>query len=283
MKHRSSDEELVEFFQKVSEIEIPAKRSKLEVRERVASKIDNIEQLRSNQRWLKWTVGIAATTTLLMALFSVFYPQTGHITKAAASGEMIQEILPDGSEVMLNAGSSIRYSEDWDRKIALQGEAFFKVMKGEAFTVHANQGIVKVLGTSFNVCTREKRFEVACKSGKVEVAIPTKRYTQVIYPGEIVSFSSDTVRVLKIEKDLIDKWRIGEFYFRSVPTSEVFAEIQRQFEVKISLTASIEERAFTGYFNDENVETALNMICLPLGLGYKRTGRSRYLISRNME
>jgi ferric-dicitrate binding protein FerR (iron transport regulator) len=114
---------------------------------------------------------------------------------AAANGEMYAFSLPDQSQVLLNAGSQASFkSWDWssNRAVSLQGEAYFKVAKGQKFTVETNLGSVTVLGTQFNVKARDNRFEVTCYEGKVQRSLSNEE--QIILPGQrIVINESDRI------------------------------------------------------------------------------------------
>lgn len=64
--------------------------------------------------------------------------------------------LPDGTEVILNAGSRLKYKMDFGsilREVDLIGEGYFKVakQKDRPFIVHTNNANIKALGTEFNV------------------------------------------------------------------------------------------------------------------------------------
>jgi hypothetical protein len=89
--------------------------------------------------------------------------------------------LPDGSSVSLNSESKIRYNQDFStnhRTLALSGEAYFDVIKGSApFIINTEYGQVTVVGTSFNVRTREDGFEVGVNEGRVDVS------SETIFPG----------------------------------------------------------------------------------------------------
>jgi len=79
--------------------------------------------------------------------------------------------LPDGSLVLLNKGSEMNYIIDAEqRQVSLNGEAHFKVVKGEVpFVVSTTHGSVKVLGTEFNVVSSEDELGVEVDDGEVEV------------------------------------------------------------------------------------------------------------------
>ena len=113
-------------------------------------------------------------------------------TESALNGEKTSFVLPDNSEVVLNSGSEIQYKKwNWstERKLKLDGEAFFKVAKGKTFEVETDLGKVTVLGTQFNVKSRNNRIDVICFEGKVKVnysqeeviiTFPSKQITSIL-------------------------------------------------------------------------------------------------------
>jgi ferric-dicitrate binding protein FerR (iron transport regulator) len=97
----------------------------------------------------------------------------------AKRGSKTRTILPDGSTVWLNAGSSIRYEPGFSgpqREVTLQGEAFFDVVKqpSRPFIVHAGDLNIKVLGTAFNVKSydEDKSVETTLIRGLVQITRP---------------------------------------------------------------------------------------------------------------
>jgi len=126
------------------------------------------------------------------------------------SGEKtLVDTLPDGSIITLNKNSAISYAENFTtgstRNVKLKGEAFFQVTpdKSKPFLVDANDVIVRVVGTSFNVKSSLERTEIIVETGLVEV---TKKEQKVkIRPEEKVT-------VLKNISALVAKKNEDQFY-----------------------------------------------------------------------
>ncbi|HOY19043.1 MAG TPA: FecR domain-containing protein [Haliscomenobacter sp.] len=220
-------------------------------------------KIRPLRRWLSYAAA-ACVTLLLLALL---YNPTERVS--AGIGQKLTHQLPDGSSVAINAASSISY-HPWrwrfTRQVELEGEAFFQVTKGSRFVVKAVQGQVEVLGTSFNVRARGNSFAVSCVTGKVRVSNP--KGAQILTPGLITQTNEngDLVTPYTIDNQPSGAWRDGKFYFTQTPLEEVFAEIQRQFEVRIQTTPEIARRKVTTYFEGSNIDTALFNVCWPLRL-----------------
>ncbi len=198
----------------------------------------------------------------------------------AQNNEQIEFVLPDASAVFLNAGSEISYDEkDWSnhRNISLQGEAFFKVAKGSKFEVQTSKGTVSVLGTEFVVKARPNYFEVICYEGKVLVNYAGKSLT--LTAGNGFNVFDSTQKSIQT-KDLAPTWLQSKSSFTSIPFSEVVQEIERQYNIRVSLENIQEQDLFTGSFTHNNLETALQALTIPFNLSYTIDGNNVVLKSK---
>lgn len=282
MNHQDSEaqDELADFLRKSSQATAPFKRSKDELWSAIESAVDNPKGEKTGKLIPIWGyISIAAAIALIITFSILFGNREQAIQVLAHLGETKTEVLPDGSKVTINASSRLDYVEGQHRKLTLEGEAFFEVTAGDPFVVNTPSGSVEVLGTSFNVFARENDFEVSCKTGQVRVTIPSKSFSKIITAGEIIGLRADTIRQITRLPDMVGKWQAGEFYFDDQPITEVFMEMQRQFEIGIEYEAS-EEQNFSGYFTNKSIESALEMVCLPLGLTYKKIGQNTFAISK---
>lgn len=210
-------------------------------------------------------VSVAAAAAIIVGLI-LFWPNQTLRTVACADGKQEIITLPDASTASLNAGSTLTFSDDWDdaRSVELNGQAFFEVIKGSKFQVVTPTGVVEVLGTSFDVYSREDDFKVACRTGRVRVS--AGKQSVEIAPGFTAVW--DNGRLLVGEFDLTESdWRNGEFIYREAELTTVFDELARQFNVKLQLP-SLEGRLYTGRFSNKNLEEALQLVCLPMGLNF---------------
>ncbi len=134
---------------------VPAASSKDEAWNKLQSKIEDSSsttRVIPIGRRVARVVAVAAAVALLFVVFSSDSKMITHKTLAEASQEAL--LLPDGSKVWLNVDSEISFDEaNWEeeRKIVLDGEGYFEVVKGEKFVVETSHGDVAVLGTSFNI------------------------------------------------------------------------------------------------------------------------------------
>ena len=212
---------------------------------------------------------IAASFAVLVAI-SYFIFNTNQITLKTDFAENKSFTLPDESKVILNAVSAITYKKSFikDRALKLNGEAYFSVKKGSSFTVNTSQGSVQVLGTKFNVKNREKAFNVFCYEGRVEVKSGSDKI--VLTKGEGVKLIANNT-LIKIDNNNINEplWLQNESYFNEEIYSEVLAELERQFNVKINSNAINTNVLFTGGFRKNDLDSAIKSITLPLNINYQ--------------
>ena len=149
--------------------------------------------------------------------------------------------------------------------MALEGEAFFEVEKGAEFIVWSGEKSVTVLGTSFNINSREDLYRVACFTGKVKV--DNERSHVILTPGEESLELGGNLNKTNFNKTKTATWRTGDFYFESTALTHVVRELERQFDIQVIFSTDT-ARIYTGYFNTQSLEEALNMICSPMGLTY---------------
>lgn len=224
---------------------------------------------------------IAATLLILLGI-TYFYYNFGNESIQADYAQRSEVVLPDHSEVTLNAGSDLSYNDKkWDsrRHIKLRGEAFFKVAKGQKFTVETEAGTVTVLGTQFNVLQRDNIFIVSCYEGRVKVVhndtaleLPAGTGYRVVH-GERDKFVTKPVSK--------PSWMTEESTFRSMPLSFVLEELQRQYDLKVETKDVDREVLFTGTFSNTNLNLALQSISAPLQLAYTLEGDKVLIYAQN--
>lgn len=218
---------------------------------------------------LRYLLPLAAAAIVGLIVF-VNLPQTftcdTNISSAIA--ETNQIILPDNSVVTVNADSELCYSKaDWanHRIVKLEGEAFFEVEKGSKFLVKTDNGEVEVLGTSFNVYSRDDRFFVQCETGKVGVRSEGKE--TILMPQESAALDKSTNKLDIIESTFKrSDWRTGTFNYNDEKLGHVLQDIERTFGVTIEEPSNINETLYNGEFTSQNVDSALYQILWPLNL-----------------
>jgi len=123
--------------------------------------------------------------------------------------------------------------------------------------------------------SRNEYFKVSCFTGKVSV--DNKKQSVILLPNESVKL--DNKKLIKYNDKEIEKtilWRYGQFYYENTSLKYIFAEIERQFDVKLFFS-DIEERQFTGTFSNSNLSVALDIVCIPMKLNYEIKNNKVYI------
>ena len=181
--------------------------------------------------------------------------------------------LTDGTEVHLNAGSSLRYPVNFlkgeNRNVYLEGEAFFNVAKDKAhpFIVNTDQINVMVTGTSFNVSSYKEDTIVntVLVEGAVSVynkeQVYNKENSAVLSPGYMASWSKDKqdINTTKVDVENYTGWVEGRLIFRKMPFSSIRKKLERHFNVKIvNKNKDLENNYYNAVFETETIEEVLS-------------------------
>lgn len=217
-------------------------------------------------------IGIAASIAAIFVLgFFLFWNNDPMTTITTAQGETKHIELPDQSEVDMNIASTLEYdAKNWEneRNVRLEGEAYFKVTKGNQFTINTEHGTIEVLGTEFNVRSRNSLTEVICYEGKVKVTD--------LHGGSVILEVGDVARINNghLEEGWAPsvsesaEWKNGSSYFHDSPFEDVLQELENQYSLKVIRSQDYGQRNYTGAFPHDNLSEALPLIFDPLGLTF---------------
>lgn len=199
---------------------------------------------------------------------------------SVAFGEKEHLLLPDSTEVWLNAGSLLRYPRrfaDARRQVYLDGEAYFSVRKDAArpFRVETSRLSVKVLGTKFNVKAYpdEERIITTLSSGKVEVSTPSQP-AQILKPNEQLTYDKRTSRISIAEVPAVDAeaWITGKLIFTEASLAEIQQTLERRYNVVMenATTVSASGRYTVRFLKNENLDEVLSVLGDIIGFDYRK-------------
>ncbi len=259
---------------------VPRKQSNEQLLKSIQEKIGHTAVGRPVRKLQVYWAAAASIALIVFLSISYNYWLPGKMqVVAVANGEHRELVLPDGSEIQINADTRVTFSESkfkGKRELKLEGEAYFSVQKGSPFVVKTPRGVVEVLGTTLNVFSRDNNFHVACFTGKVSVKVGTQSVT--ILPGEKVVWLDGQLIKLKLNPDQNTAgWVKGQFSFDNIPLISIFEEIERQFDVSIN-ASGIENRFYTGSFSNQKLTEVLETVCLPMNLDYEIKGKNNVAI-----
>ena len=162
--------------------------------------------------------------------------------------------LEDGTEVWLNAESTLKYPDHFDgntREVALTGEAYFKVAKdgrGRPFFVKTAGQCVRVYGTEFNIFSYEEDQFVytTLVNGCISLTRENSQDSELILtPGHQAVFgkADGATKVKPVATDVVTSWRNGMFVFEDQTLDQIMRQLSRWYNFTYSFTT--EEAANT--------------------------------------
>ena len=164
-------------------------------------------------------------------------------------------VLADGTKVWLNAATRLSYPVAFGegvRKVFLEGEAYFEVAKDaeRMFVVETAHAIVKVLGTSFDVCDYEEdgKMFTTLEEGVVEMKKADNSEQMRMAPGEQVCLvEGGRMRKYEVETALFTSWRSGRLVFKNMSLEDLMRNITRWYDVEVKFEReSLKKVVFTG-------------------------------------
>jgi len=220
-----------------------------------------------------WLAAAALTLVIGTALFlyvrrPVGLPTTAHAFVVEAQTYQGKQFihLPDGSTVILNAGSELRYDSTFgleSRDVMLTGEAFFDIQHDEArpFRVWSGAVYTYVLGTAFNVKAYPDQPEiiVTVARGKVKVC-EAQRELGVVMPQQQLAVHRATLQAEPAgPSDTEDlAWKDDFLIFDNTTMADVAEAIGKRFGVTVRVTDPIRDcRINAAFMNDEDLEHIL--------------------------
>ncbi len=164
-----------------------------------------------------------------------------------------QMVLPDGTNVKLNAESSIRFPDKFslkERRVMITGEVYFEVVKlsdDVPFIVECgDRARVEVLGTHFNINSYndEATIKATLVEGSVRVVSPVSNNSVVITPGQQAQISVDgSLSVKEVDVDEVIAWKNDRFIFEKADIKTIMRQIERWYGVEVEY-----RRDFNQYF-----------------------------------
>ncbi|AEV98597.1 anti-FecI sigma factor, FecR [Niastella koreensis GR20-10] len=220
------------------------------------------------KRAITWMA--AAAVVLIIGSVALFkYLGANEAVIKTAYGQKRAITLPDGSQVVLNANSQLKYKprprRHAPREVWINGEAWFNVVHlnktgtpvqaAERFIVHLPTMNVEVLGTTFTINTRRNREQVVLQTGSVKVNVPSKSSPVFLKPGDLVNYNKDSKVLSKATTNPADcaLWKENRLKFDNTPLREVIQLIEDDYGYKVAITDStILERTLGGTLSSES-------------------------------
>lgn len=274
-----------------------------EVKQRLFANIcPPVELKRPSRSRTLWTTrnAVAACVVMVLMVASAFGGYFWHqvsptnvsnqIVKIQTGiGERSRAILPDGTEVALNAMTSVTYDcsmSSGKRQVNVEGEAYFDVAKDaeHPFVIDANQMEVTCLGTALNVrnYADEQTSSVVLVEGKVRVKTQSGDLT--MEPDSRVECDKESLQLskTKVLASNYTCWLKGETRYNNQSLENIARELARNYHINIIITSDeLKAQHFTGYLGSCSLRNVLDILTITSDMAYHIDGESVYIYARN--
>ncbi|SHL62142.1 FecR family protein [Chitinophaga jiangningensis] len=204
-------------------------------------------------------------------------------TLSTAKGETYKIILPDRTQVWLNASSSLTYPVKFngaDRAVTLSGEGYFEVAgdPSHPFKVNAGTQQVTVLGTHFNInaYTNEQVIRTTLLEGSVKVSAGNA--VAIIQPGQQSTLQNGDIGVRTVDTDQATAWKDDQFVFDGENIQYIMRMIERWYDVDVVYEGAVSrEKFYGGISRYENVSEILKVLESTKSISFRIAGKTIYV------
>lgn len=202
-----------------------------------------------SKRWLPEMMKYAAIFIIALTVGYCMFSEDPLFTEASVTyisyetgdRQTSKVNLPDGSFVQLNSNSKLEVPNQFgmtdSRQIRLTGEAYFDVkhIKNKPFSIHTSKGIVKVLGTTFNVEAYDnEKMITTLVTGKVELQNTENNKTIVLEPSQQSIINAEgQVEIKTLNALAYVSWKEGYLTFNQTTLKSIIPKIERFYGIKL--------------------------------------------------
>ncbi|MDR8394081.1 FecR domain-containing protein [Aliifodinibius sp. S!AR15-10] len=184
-------------------------------------------------------------------------------------GEKLTFRLSDGSSIVLNANSNLKFSSKIEKglntEVWLQGEAYFDIahLEGDqqrTFTVHTANGSIHVLGTRFAVNTFREQTQTVLEEGKIRVQVKDELADQkteyMLEPGERAQFRAfdNKIAVQDVNTSVYTSWTEDKLIFENTPMEDVATRIEDTFGIEVVVDEAYANEILSGSIKSDNLD-----------------------------
>jgi ferric-dicitrate binding protein FerR (iron transport regulator) len=197
-------------------------------------------------------------------------------------------VLPDSSVVFMSGNSSLEFYSNFDkvRRLNLRGEAFFSVTKRKInFVVTTENAKITVMGTKFDVCSRDNKTRVVVDEGKVNFTAKTGSGGVNLSRNQLSVIEKKSPPTLpeSVDSKYFLGWMDGKLVFYQTPLSNIVNQLEKHYNIKLFVNDdSLNKLTLTGSFKSDDADSALSIICLALGVDFSKQQNS-YIIKPGVQ
>lgn len=194
--------------------------------------------------------------------------------------------LSDGTRVWLNSDSRFKYPTAFtgkDRRVQLEGEAYFEVSKreGKPFIVDMGENSVQVLGTSFNIKAYKSQAYISTTLVEGRVRLNTPGQSADLKPNEqgIINIKRNRITTTSVDVIQYIGWKNGRFVFDNQPLVDIMEAISRWYGIEVVFENEAARRVtFTGNIKRyDTLNKIINMLEMTQQIKFRKEGDTIYI------
>ena len=249
---------------------------------------DNVVHLnvrRSSSRLVWWSVA-AACLVLVIGLLWVFLPSSpNQPLVVTALDKIIEQELPDGSQVSINRYSEITYllnTRANRRELSLEGDAFFEIARDTSlpFVISTEEVEIEVLGTSFYVDAREGEPEIQVLVQSGTVALRHRGQEIMLTENEVGTLDRKTGDLKESQNNDVNYlgWIQNELIFESNTLEQIVFAVNRHYHSSITIEDNaIKDCKLTATYRDKSLDAVIRIIETSLNIQSRKEGEKIFL------
>lgn len=209
----------------------------------------------------------ASIVVVLSAVFLVYRYQNQPTEVSIADLTAVEAVqLNDGSDITLNEGASLAYTEPFqnnERRVRLEGNGFFDIARNpeKPFVVEVQDVEVRVLGTQFYINQNAEQIDLKVEEGKVLISY--QDHHEIVEAGAAVSVDLTTSTVsaaVPDESGLDTFWKSRRLIFNLTSIEEVVEVVNQAYGTTVSVEGATTGCSLTVVFENESLENVLEII-----------------------
>lgn len=195
-------------------------------------------------------------------------------------GAQHQVVLSDGTQVWLNAESSIKFPASFGknkREVVLNGEGYFEVAKDKSrpFYVHTETQTIRVLGTHFNINAYQDDQVITTTLFEGAVSVTDHGNNLLLKPGQqcLINQQHNPMVVNCENLDAVIAWKNGQFNFSNADVHQIMKQVSRWYDVDVEYRSNKNNYRLSAEFSRNMNASKVLTILSYTGLKFKTEGR----------
>jgi ferric-dicitrate binding protein FerR (iron transport regulator) len=222
------------------------------------TQVNQVKQYRSRRLFI--ITSVAASLIISLVTWAI-------LDNTMVRNDTLQALsfrLPDQSRIVLASGSTVQYRKfPWNRKIRLEGNGYFEVVKGGNFRVMTTRGKVEVLGTRFLTGEADGNMQVICYEGKVRAVFGEQ--SETLTSGSGIRFTDKGDRIMTTPEESFPSIAVFKGEYQNVNAETIVRELESFFGIRISYETD-RPRFFSGSIRTGDPNLALSILTTSLNL-----------------